>query len=275
MKTITSIWLTVLGSLLMSAGFNLFLVPSQLLAGGVSGLSMIIGYMTGWKISLLYFGMNLPLLIWGWFAIGRRFIGYSVLSVILTTIFMSLIPEVKVTHDIILGAVFGGVTSGVGMSLCLRAGGSTGGFDIIGAIITRNRDFPIGSTLSVLNGVVVLSLGIWSSWDYALYSVVSRYISGRIIDMIHIGHVKVTAFIITDHSEMLMEKIMKLPHGVTMIKTQGGYSHTEKDMLMTVTTRYELAELNKIIRENDPNAFVNIVETVGIMGRFVRNKSQI
>jgi len=108
------------------------------------------------------------------------------------------------------------------------------------------------------------------NWDLALASMVSIYITGKVVDLIHISHIKVTLFIITDKTEALLERLLTLPRGVTLMKTQGAFSHKEKDMLMTVTTRYELAELREIIKQTDPAAFVNIVETVGVMGAFRR-----
>ncbi|MNV15055.1 hypothetical protein D3C71_1057560 [compost metagenome] len=100
---------------------------------------------------------------------------------------------------------------------------------------------------------------------------VSIYLSGKVVDYIHISHVKVTLFIITNQTDAMLEKLLGLPRGVTLIKTEGAFSHKEKDMLMTVTTKYELAELREIIKATDPTAFVNIVETVGVMGSFRRS----
>ncbi|MNT83610.1 hypothetical protein D3C72_2235060 [compost metagenome] len=99
---------------------------------------------------------------------------------------------------------------------------------------------------------------------------VSIYISGKVLDVIHVSHNKVTLYIITEQTEELLAKLLTLPRGVTLMKTEGAFSHKEKDMLMTVTTRYELTELKEIIRKTDPTAFVNIVETVGVMGSFRR-----
>ena len=100
----------------------------------------------------------------------------------------------------------------------------------------------------------------------------SIYISGKIVDSIHLRHIKVTAFIVTCETERMTEQLLKRPRGITIVKTRGAFSHEEKDMLMTVTTRYELADLRKIIREVDPKAFVNIVETVGVIGEFRKLK---
>lgn len=258
------------GALLIAAGFNLFLIPHQLLSGGVSGISMLVGYLLGWNISFVYFVLNVPILIWGWIAIGRRFVVLSVTSVVLTTWFMQLVPLDHINEEPLLGAVFGGVLVGIGTGISFRAGGSSGGFDIIGSILTRNRDFPLGTALLILNGIVIFALGYVLNWDLALYSMLSLYVTSKVIDTIHIRHIKITAFIVTQQKEKMVERLLKLPRGVTLIKSEGAYSHLPHDMLMTVLTRYELAELRKIIREIDPKAFVNIVETAEVIGEFRR-----
>lgn len=268
LRDILDLLFMTVGAMLIAAGFNLFLIPHQLLSGGLSGISMMIGYFTGWNIGLLYFLINLPVLVWGWIVIGKRFVWLSVVSVVLTTWFMQLVPDVSLNSDPIIGAVFGGALIGIGSGLSLRSGGSTGGLDIIGSILTRRRDFPLGMLLFALNGAVVLALGLVLGWDAALRSMLSIFIAGKVMDTIHIRHVKVTAFIVTGSRDQMIGKLLLLPRGVTLIKTEGAYSHLPHDMLMTVTTRYELAELRKIVKETDPKAFVNIVETVEVIGEF-------
>lgn len=260
------------GAALVAAGFNLFLVPHRLLSGGLAGVAMIIGYFANLNIGLLYLLLNLPVMAWGWFAIGRRFILLSTANVLVTSWLMQVIPTDRHIHEPILAAVFGGVVVGIGTGLTLRAGGSTGGVDVIGSILTLNRDFPLGMLIFILNGVVIAMLGYPDNWDAALYSMLSIYIAGKIIDAIHIRHVKVTAFIVTDRKEAVLEGLLQLPRGVTVIRTQGAFTESEKEMLMTVITRYELADLRKLIRRADPRAFVNIVETVGVIGEFRRQK---
>lgn len=263
----------VFGAVLIAAGFNLFLIPHKLLSGGVSGLSMLTGYFTSFSISTMYLVYNIPLLIAGLFLLGKRFIGLSILSVVTTTWFIALIPvpAKMLAQDALLASVFGGVLVGLGAGISFRAGGSSGGFDILGSIVTKYRDFPVGSVIVVLNTLVVLAMGYLNGeWNLALASMVSIYLSGKVVDYIHISHVKVTLFIITNQTDAMLEKLLGLPRGVTLIKTEGAFSHKEKDMLMTVTTKYELAELREIIKSTDPTAFVNIVETVGVMGSFRR-----
>ncbi|WP_086074777.1 YitT family protein [Paenibacillus camerounensis] len=269
LRQIGSCLAVIFGSAMIACGFNLFLIPHRLLSGGVSGLAMLVGYFTPFNISLLYLLFNIPLLAAGWFQLGRRFIILSILSVGSTTWLMTLIPEFTVTSDMLLASVFGGVLVGVGAGISFRMGGSSGGFDILGSIITRYRDFPIGNVLVGLNGLVILAAAYFdNNWNLALASMVSIYVTGKVVDLIHVSHIKVTVYIVTNRTEELLDHLLPLQRGVTKIKTEGAYSHVERDMLMTVTTRYELAELRRIIKTSDPQAFVNIVETVGVMGSF-------
>ncbi|MCA0754661.1 YitT family protein [Paenibacillus sp. N4] len=272
-KSLVSVPVMTLGALLVAAGFNLFLIPHQLLAGGISGISMIIGYITGGNIGWLYLILNIPVLIWGWFAVGHRFIYWSIFSVLASTLFLQFIPVRKIAEDVLLGSVFGGIIIGFGSGLLLRYGGSSGGFDIIASIVTRKRDLPVGMIIFILNGVVIAALVMFTkNWDSALYSLLSIFSAGKVVDLIHVRHHKLTAFIITTKTEELLSKLLTHPRGITIVKTRGAYSSAERDMLMTVRTKYELAELGKTIKAIDPHAFINIVETVGVIGDFSKPK---
>lgn len=268
--------IVIIGAACIAISFNLFLIPHQLISGGLSGMAMIVGYFTKWNIGWIYFIGNLPVLVWGFIAVGRKFIALSVVSVIFTVWFMQMIPidSSAIAFDQTISAVFGGVLLGIGSGITLRVGGSSGGFDIVGSILTRRYDFPLGTFLLAINGMVVIILGYFKqNWNLALYSMLSMFIVSKLMDMIHIAHLKVTAFIITEQRELLSQRLLNLPRGVTLIKTQGAYSHQEKDLLMTVITRYQLAEFKAIIKECDPKAFVNIVETTSIIGEFRKIKS--
>lgn len=257
------------GSAVIACGFQLFLIPLGLLSGGVSGVAMVIGYISGWNIGWLYFALNIPILIWGWQILGRRFIGYSLVSVVCTSLFMQIIPAIHLTEEPLLAAAFGGVLVGTGTAVTLRFGGSSGGFDIVASIISRYRDLPVGILIVGLNAAVVVSLIFYNhNWDAALYSMLSIFVTGRVIDAVHTPHRKVTAFIVTNQTDELVARLLQIPRGVTILKTRGAFTRMEKDMLMTVTTRYELAELRRLIRELDPKAFVNVVETVDVFGEF-------
>ncbi|MNB73162.1 hypothetical protein D3C75_197680 [compost metagenome] len=270
-RTVRDAAVTVFSALLVATGLKLFLIPHQLLSGGVAGAASVLGYLTNPKyISAIYFAINLPILIWGFIAVGKKYIGLSMLCVASTTWFLAIIPQVQVTKDPILASIFGGVIIAGGVGFSLRAGGSSGGFDILGSIITRKRDVPMGTVLFVMDGVVILTLGFMKSWDSALYAMLCVFVKSRVVNLIHIRHVKLTCFIVTKHKNEMLERLNQLPHGVTVVNTEGGYSHEGNTMLMTVTTRYELAELRKAVMSVDPTAFVNVLETVEILGRFKR-----
>lgn len=262
-----------IGALLIAGAFNLFLIPHQLLSGGLSGVAMMIGYITGGNIGWLYLVLNVPVLVWGWFMVGRRFIIWSMYTVLASTLFLQLIPVAAIAKDAVLASVFGGIILGVGTGMTLRYGGSSGGFDIIASIITQKRDLPVGSIIFTLNGLVIAALVLYTKdWNLALYSLLSIYIAGKVVDIIHVRHIKVTAFIITTKTDEMLAKLLSHPRGITIIKTRGAYTSAEQDMLMTVRTRYELTELRKTIASIDARAFVNIVETVGVIGDFRRSK---
>ena len=262
----------IIGAIVIACGFNLFLIPHTLLSGGVSGVAMIISYFSPLSVSVLYFALNLPLIIAAWFLIGRKFVVYSLLSVVVATIALYFIPVKIVAIDPLLSAIFGGVMVGIGTGISFKSGGSSGGFDIIGAIISKYRDFSIGTLLITLNGVVIMVAGyITDDWNIALASAISVYISGRVINIIHIEHEKVTVNIITKEIDpMIAELFKRNRRGITRIPATGAYSGEARDMLMTVVTRYQLVEVKHAIRRVDPNAFVNITETVEVMGYFDR-----
>ncbi|MEO3947153.1 YitT family protein [Gorillibacterium sp. CAU 1737] len=267
---IREVLIVLLSALILAAGLELFLIPHQLLSGGVAGVASIVGYLTGWKISGLYFILNLPLVIWGWRAVGRRYIVLSLISVVSTAWFMELLPTYPLTRDPLLGAVFGGIITAAGIGFSLRAGGSTGGFDIIGSVITRRKDVPMGTLLLLLNGAVILLLGFYKNWDLALFSMLSTYVKGKFVDLVHVRHIKMTCFIITQKAEEMLTGLRKLPHGITCVETKGGFSRENNTMFMTVTTRYEVAALKRCVLSIDPNAFINMVESTAIVGRFSR-----
>jgi len=263
------VFLMIISAAAVGLGFQLLLIPTQLLSSGLSGVAMVIGYLSGWNIGWLYFALNVPILLWGYRVLGKRFIALSIVTVVSTAFFLQIIPVIELTNDRLLASVFGGVLVGLGTTVTLRYGGSSGGFDIIASIISRYRDLPIGIMIVFLNTIVVAALGfLKNDWNAALYSMLSIYLTGKIIDAVHTPHHKVTAFIVTNHTQEIASRLLKLPRGVTIIKTRGAFTSEERDMLMTVTTRFELAALRKMIKEVDSKAFVNVVQTVDVIGEF-------
>jgi uncharacterized membrane-anchored protein YitT (DUF2179 family) len=151
----------------------------------------------------------------------------------------------------------------------LKYGASTGGVDIIVMVLSRMKDKPVGIYFFMLNAVIILTAGLLYGWEKALYTLVALYATTRVIDAIHTRHAKLTAMIITKKADSLKQAIhSKLVRGITMIPAKGAFTNEPKDMMIIVITRYELYDLERIIKEVDPKAFTNIVQTTGIFGFF-------
>lgn len=267
----------IFGSLLLAISLNFFLINANVYASGFAGAAQLtssvlkdflnISVSTG--ILLLLF--NIPVFILGWFKVGKGFTIYSIVSVIFTTLFMELLPVLSVSDDIILNAVFGGVIAGIGIGVSLKLGASTGGMDIVAMVLSRLRDKPIGTYFLLLNGVIIVLAGIVYEPENALYTMLTLYVTTVVIDMIHTRHEKVTAMIVTTKVDELQQAIhQKMVRGITILPAKGAYSKEDKNMLYLVITRYELYDLEAIIKEVDPTAFTNIVQTVGVFGFFRR-----
>ncbi len=263
------------GSLLVALAMNLFLIPANIYSSGFTGiaqlLSKVLGDYTRIQVSLgfLLFLLNIPVAILGWKKVGKSFTVYSFISVAMSSLFLTLIPIKEVSGDILLNAVFGGVIQAVGVGITLKWGASTGGVDIIAMVLSRMKDKPIGPYMLVINGVIIITAGFLYGWEKALYTLVTLYTSTRVIDAIHTRHAKLTAMIITKKTDEMKKAIQeRLVRGITILPAKGAFSNEAREMLMVVITRYELYDLERILKEVDPRAFTNIIQTTNIYGFF-------
>ncbi|MCL6570208.1 MAG: YitT family protein [Bacillus sp. (in: Bacteria)] len=263
------------GAALGALAMNLFLIPANVYSSGFTGiaqlLSKVLSDKTPVNVSLgfLLLLLNIPVAILGWRKVGKSFTIYSFLSVVLSSFFLTIIPIKQVSADILLNAVFGGVILAVGVGITLKWGASTGGVDIIAMVLSRMKDKPIGPYMFALNGIIIITAGFLYGWEKALYTLVTLYTSTRVIDTIHTRHAKLTAMIITKKADEMKKAIQsKLIRGITIIQAKGAFSNESREMLMIVITRYELYDLERILKEVDPNAFTNIIQTTNIYGFF-------
>lgn len=265
----------IFGALLNAIAMNLFLIPANVYSSGFTGVaqlvSKVVSDFTPFSIStgILLFILNIPVTILGWMKVGKSFTIYSFISVLSMTFFLEIIPIKQLSPDIILNAVFGGVIAAIGVGYTLKWGASTGGLDIVAMVLSRMKDKPVGTYFFSLNAVIIITAGLIYGAEKALYTLITLYASTRVIDAIHTRHEKLTAMIITKKPDEMKKAIYaKLVRGITTIPAKGGFSNEEREMLMIVITRYELFDLERVIKEVDPNAFTNIVETAGIFGFF-------
>ncbi|MFC0272018.1 YitT family protein [Metabacillus herbersteinensis] len=267
----------LLGALLGAIGLNLFLIPANVYSSGFTGVAQLISSVleeyTPFYIStgILLFLLNIPVAILGWKKVGKSFTFYSFLSVAAMTVFLGIIPLRALSEDILLNAVFGGVIAAVGVGITLKFGASTGGLDIVAMVLSRMKDKPVGTYFFMLNSIIIITAGILYGSEKALYTLVTLYVSTRVIDAIHTRHEKLTAMIVTKKGEALKSAIHgKMVRGITTIPAKGAFTNEQKDMMIIVITRYELYDLEKIIKDVDPTAFTNIIQTTGIFGFFRR-----
>lgn len=267
--------IVLVGAFLNALALNFFLIPANVYASGFTGIaqlvSSILGEFAPFNIStgILLLLLNIPVTILGWMKVGKSFTLYSFISVLLSSFFLEILPVKQLSEDILLNAVFGGVIGAIGVGLTLKWGASTGGMDIIAMVLSRMKDRPVGTYFFTLNSIIIVTAGFVFGWENALYTLVALYVSTRVIDAIHTRHEKLTAMIVTKKPDELKKAIHeKLIRGITIIPAKGAFSGEQREMLVIVITRYEMFDLERTIREVDPQAFTNIIETAGIFGSF-------
>lgn len=269
--------IVLIGSLLIAVSLNFFLIEANVYASGFTGAAQLLASILNdyfnipMTTGVLLFVFNVPVFILGWYKVGKGFTLYSFVSVILATLFLEFLPIIVLTDDIILNAVVGGVLGGAGVGITLKWGASTGGLDIVAMVLARLKDKPVGTYFLLLNGIIIVIAGIVYEPENALYTMLTLYITTKMIDTIHTSHEKVTAMIITQKADEMQKAIHKqMIRGITIMPVEGAYSRIQKHMLYLVITRYELYDLEKIIQDVDPKAFTNIVQTTEVFGAFRR-----
>ncbi len=261
------------GSLLQALAIRLFLVPSNLVSGGVSGISQLINYFTGWPIGLMILLGNLPLFALGWkFLGGRRFAmrtAFSVMAIsILTDFLVFVLPVNGLTDDILLNTLYGGVVSGLGFGLVYRGQGTSGGSDILARILSHWRGISISQSYLATDAIVMFVAGLVFSWENALYALVMLYVSGIAAEAITQGSDVVrTALVITSRPQEVAHLIMEnLERGVTFVTGRGGYTGEERTILYCVISRSEAAQVKAMVRDIDPKAFMVIGHATEVLG---------
>lgn len=264
--------IVIIGSFIIAFAFNFFLVPHEILSSGLSGIAILIGLITPFDIGILNFVLNIPILIYGYYKLGREITYQTLLCVVFLSLFLSILPIQPIATSTLLSAIFGGVISGVGIGLILKYSGTSGGLDIIAIVISRSSNVSVGLLLTIMNGIIVVFSGTIFGWDLALYTLLSIYITGKIIDTIHTNHIKLTMQIVTTNGDVIRQELLQsIYRGITMSDGYGGYTMEKKQIMMMVVTRYEVLKVKEIVRKHDAGAFINIFETVEVDGEFAQN----
>ncbi|MGO3732363.1 MAG: YitT family protein [Vagococcus sp.] len=263
-------------ALLYAVALNFFWRPANIYTGGITGFSQIVTTVfekiTGFQpsISVIYYVMNLPFLIYGWTKMNKKLVIFTLLSVTFASIAIQLVPPMVLTDDPIICALFGGAIGGCSLGLALKNGVATGGLDIGIIAIRRKTGKSIGSISMIINGIIVLAAGYLFGFPYAFYSVISIIVSGKVTDFVYTKQQKMQVLIITRHPEEVISSLkIRLLRGITILnEAEGAYDHRKKVVLLTVITRYEMHLLEEAIEEADTTAFVSISENVHTIGKF-------
>jgi len=264
--------LILVGAVLQALSMDLFLVPGQLAAGGVSGAAQIINRFTGWPIGVMIVLGNIPLFVLGWRGLGgRRFMVRTVVAVISYAVLLDVLRQFLppgLTQDAVLNSLYGGVVGGVGLGLVLRGQATSGGTDILARLLGQWRGIPLSQSYLITDALVVLLAGLTFSWTLALYALVSLYVSGLAAEVAAEGSAVVrTATIISTKPEAVAAQILKdLERGVTAWPGVGMYSGHPRQILFCAVSRAEVGPLKAIVREIDPDAFVVIGQAHEALG---------
>src|SRR6056297_539322 len=259
----------VFGALVTALGYSLFQVPFNITAGGLSGLAIVVNHFTGWPEGRLLLIMNIPLVILGFYQLGRwRFIVSVFLSLVVfslaTDVFVCFLPRLMtpypVTDDVLLSALYAGIVFGIGNGLIFRAGGCFPGTTIIGRVIQNKTGFPLSQTFLYADSLIIISAGIVFGWELALLALISLFFSGFAADFVVEGASQVrAALIITENPENLKYALMTgLKKGVTEWEVAGGYTGSRRTMIYCIIRRSQVNDLKYIVGQTDQNAFVVI-----------------
>lgn len=265
-KTIRSMLIIVLGALVQAFAMRLFLIPGELVSGGISGLAQIVNHFFPIPIGLMVFLGNAPLFVLGWRHLGgRRFALRTALAIAMFSLFTDVLAYVLplkgiAEGDNVLNSLYGGVLLGIGLGLVYRGQGTSGGSDILGRILNQRFGISISSSYMITDAIVVLAGGVAFGWQKALYGLAVIYISGLAAEMVSEGsNVLRTAIIISSNPKEVGECIMEnLARGVTILSATGAYTGEDRPVLYVVITRSEVNQLKELVHEIDPEAFVVI-----------------
>ena len=265
--------------ILSSIAVNFFFQPGHVYSSGATGLAQVLSALSdrfvGFVIpvSVTFYAINIPLMILAWFNLGHRFTIFTFITVTISSFFIQIMPQITLTSDPLINAIFGGLVMGTGIGYGLRSRISSGGTDIVSLYIRKKTGRAVGGISLAVNGVIMIFAGLLFGWQYALYSMVTIFVSSRMTDAIFTKQKKMQATIITSRPDRVTKQIHKRLHrGVTQINdAEGTYNHEKKAVLITIITREEFNDFKYAMRKADPKAFVSVAEDVHILGRFVED----
>jgi uncharacterized membrane-anchored protein YitT (DUF2179 family) len=259
----------LLGSAMIAIAFNVFLLPNNIASGGVSGISTILKSTLGWEPAFVQWAFNIPLFIAGVVFLGKQFGIKTLVGTIFLPFVVFLTNGIEPwTMDPLLGSLFGGIGVGLGLGLVFRGNASTGGTDLAAQIINKYTGLTLGTCVLLIDGLIVLSAAIVFDIERGLYALIGLYVTTKTIDLVQIGlgRSKMT-MIISDRQAEIQEGILnKIDRGVTKLSAYGGYTDSERPVVMCVVDQTEFTKLKQLVKTIDPTAFIIVMDASEVLG---------
>lgn len=267
-KLIKSLIFITIGAIVTGFGLASFLAPNNIIDGGVIGVSMILSSISSLNLGLLIILLNLPFVLLAWKKMGTKFVVLTGYANIILALSVNFFHAYKVTSDLLLATVFGGIILGVGVGTILKNESSLDGTEMLSLIVSRKFGFSVGEFILIINIFIYAAAGLVFGWESAMYSVMTYFIVSKVIDSVMEGfNSSKSVRIISDNSEAIGEALIeKLDMSVTYLQGIGGYTGMEKNLIYCVISRLEMPKMLDIVKEMDPKAFVSIVDVHEVHG---------
>ncbi len=259
----------VLGAAFIAIAFNVLLLPNHIASGGVSGISTIVNYLTGWTPAFIQWALNIPLFIAGVFFLGYQFGIKTFIGTMTIPLFVYLSQDFAPwTHEPLIAALFGGILVGFGLGIVFRGKASTGGTDVLAQIVHKYFHLSLGVCVAIIDGLVVISAMFVFSIESGLYALIALFATSKTIDLVQVGlNQSKTVLIISENQEEIRQAILfKIDRGITRLSAKGGYTEDEKQILLCVISQREFPKLKEVVKEIDTNAFVVVMSASEVMG---------
>ncbi len=272
--------LVLVGAAIMAVNIKTFVHSANLFPGGFTGLALLIQEailkFSGHNVpySVLVYGLNVFPVVIGFLWIGKKFTFYSVIMIVVSGLLTDIVPGFYLTQDVLLCSIFGGILNAVSISMCLFAGSSSGGTDFIAIFIAEKTGKSAWNYILAFNVVVLLIAGLLFGWNTALYSIIFQFVSTQALNVLYKKYEKTTLLIITDKDEEIYRIIHEQTnHDATVFVGKGCFKNVEHKLLYTVVSSQESGSLEKLIRKADPDAFINVLQSKDIVGRFFKRSN--
>ena len=282
LKWFKSYALIVVGTFLVAVGYVLFISPNKIVPGGIYGISIMLHHLLGTPIGLTALAFNIPLTLIGTKLLGPRFGAKTVVAFILTSVYVDLLSYFYgslplVPDETLVSCIFGGLFIGIGVAFTFKAKATSGGSDVIAMILQKYTRLPLGQLMMIVDSaIVILSFFAFGDWRIPLFSWITIFVLGRVVDTaMHGFSYDKTLFIISDkHNEIRNSIIGDLKRGGTFLHGEGMYNHDSKQIIFTVVNPRELYMLEEYIHRIDPEAFIAVLDAYEILGKGFKSLSE-